>query len=165
MSDGLSMTPSPIKPIKVETGSPSSSLRLLSADCDANPSPQSLPHHQTPSSTNTLDAGSLSSSISQSPPGGSSPKLAADESDAEQTPSIDGCQECYLRLERYRAIGLSVFMISVFSFGTLTFIALPIGMFIQMMTLRKCKICRRNRREILRASRRQGISMVGQQQP
>lgn len=157
MSDGPTTITSPINPVAVENRGQGNSLRSLPEDCDGAVTPPPGTDDPAQSSAVEPNDGSLSSSINQPPQGGSSSELATDASDADQTPSINGCQECYRRLERYRAIGLSVFMISVFSFGTLTFIALPIGMFIQMMTLRKCKICRRNRREILRAGRRQGL--------
>ena len=52
------------------------------------------------------------------------------------------CDSCKQRRDKYQAIGLTIFAVSLCSCGTLTFFAVPAGFVVQMVALRKCKACR-----------------------
>lgn len=52
------------------------------------------------------------------------------------------CPTCKQRRETYVVIGLTIFMVSLCSCGTLTFFAIPVGVLLQCFALRKCKACR-----------------------
>jgi len=61
--------------------------------------------------------------------------------------SAEVCPTCKIRRLNYQAIGLAVFMSSVFSCGLLTFIAIPIGVVLQLLAFRKCASCRQKKKE------------------
>jgi len=58
------------------------------------------------------------------------------------------CPTCKQRRETYLAIGLTIFMVSLCSCGTLTFIALPAGALLQFLALRKCDACREKKKAL-----------------
>jgi hypothetical protein len=53
------------------------------------------------------------------------------------------CPTCRLRRDNLQAAGVTIFMLSLCSFGTLTFIAIPIGVILQILAFRKCVTCRK----------------------
>jgi hypothetical protein len=72
--------------------------------------------------------------------------MTLDTDNPQPEASVEECPTCKLRRDKWQAIGLSVFMVSLFSCGTLTFIAVPTGAVIQVWSLRSCKTCRQKKR-------------------
>ncbi|MFO1065625.1 MAG: hypothetical protein U0892_17305 [Pirellulales bacterium] len=66
----------------------------------------------------------------------------AEASEASPEEVIAECPNCKLRRDNYQALGLAIFFVSLFSCGTLTFIALPTGVALTFIGSRKCKECR-----------------------
>ncbi len=54
----------------------------------------------------------------------------------------DECPQCKNRREKYQAIGLAVFFVSLFSCGTLWIVAIPTGLVLLVISMMKCKGCR-----------------------
>ncbi len=52
------------------------------------------------------------------------------------------CPDCRRHRENYQVIGLSVFCLSLVSCGTLMPIAIPLALYLQVMSTRKCPACR-----------------------
>ncbi len=56
--------------------------------------------------------------------------------------SSSECPACRRQRENYQVVGLSVFCLSLVSCGTLMPIAIPLALYLQVMSTRKCKACR-----------------------
>jgi hypothetical protein len=63
------------------------------------------------------------------------------------------CQSCIMRGEKLQAIGVSIFFLSLFSFGLLLPFSLLAAIVIQTLSLRKCKECRDRVKQQRRAKR------------
>ncbi len=72
---------------------------------------------------------------------------ATESSQTDLPPDV--CPMCRQRRETYLAIGLTIFMVSLCSFGTLTFFAIPAGALLQILALRKCEACRMKKKTLL----------------
>lgn len=59
----------------------------------------------------------------------------------------DECPQCKNGREKYQAIGLGVFFVSLFSCGTLWIVAIPIGLVLLGISMMKCKECRLAKRQ------------------
>ncbi len=56
------------------------------------------------------------------------------------------CANCKSRQDKYYAIGLTIFVISLCSCGTLTLVAIPAGYLVMLLSMGKCKTCRAERK-------------------
>ncbi|MFO0943080.1 MAG: cation:proton antiporter [Pirellulales bacterium] len=59
---------------------------------------------------------------------------------------VSECQACKQHREKFQAIGLGVFVVSLFSCGTLWIVAIPIGLILLMISMVKCQDCRGQKR-------------------
>ncbi len=60
--------------------------------------------------------------------------------------SLPTCEGCKAREDKYYAIGLTIFVISLCSCGTLTLVAIPAGYVVMLVSMGKCKTCRTERK-------------------